>query len=324
MATRVHLLDSLDEAEASLLRKRLDPVVDLTVAAEQLPASDTEILVAGVPTAEQLDAAKQLRAVVIPWAGLPQRTRELLLERPQLTVYNIHYNAAATAEMAIALLLAAAKRLPEVDRSLRAGDWQIRYGDDKLTTLDGKLALVIGYGAIGRRVARSLVGMNMRVTAVRRTATEISDGDVGLVSSRYLDEHLSRTDVIVVAAPMTPETRGLLTAERLAELPDGAIIVNVARGPIIDEKALYTELESGRLRAGIDVWYRYPKTEPERQSTFPSTYPFHTLPSCVLSPHLGGNASDTLDRWTNELADLLNRLASGETVTTQVDVERGY
>lgn len=131
--------------------------------------------------------------------------------------------------------------------------------------------------------------------------------------------------MLVVAVPLTPETEGSLGARELALLPRGAVLVNVSRGPVIDEAALFEALQSGRLgAAGIDVWYCYPLSVDERRSTPPSQLPFGTLANVVLSPHRGGNTDRRDELWAGALARTLNAVARGEPVPHRVDLARGY
>jgi phosphoglycerate dehydrogenase-like enzyme len=110
----------------------------------------------------------------------------------------------------------------------------------------------------------------------------------------------------------------------LARLPNGAIVVNVARGPIVDEAALFEDLRSGRLRAGLDVWYKYPKKEKDRTNTPPSAHPFHELDNVVMTPHMAEESDDTELLRVTDLAKMLNAAAGGEALPNRIDPDRGY
>jgi phosphoglycerate dehydrogenase-like enzyme len=281
-----------------------------------------DVLVHGEPDRARLEASPDLRAVVIPYAGVPFRTRELLRDFPRISLHNLHHNAAPTAELAVALMLAAAKALVPLDRALRRHDWRPRYvaRDDLLC--NGKTALVLGYGAIGRRVAAACRGLGMTVLATRRRGA--GEGPDEIHAPADLPALLPRAHAVFVCLPRTPETEGLLGRRELALLPDGAILVNVARGPLVDEEALYAELERGRLAAGLDVWYRYPEGEEARAATPPATHPFHELDNVVMSPHRGGDCADTEVLRARGLAAMLNAAARGEPMPNRVDLARGY
>jgi phosphoglycerate dehydrogenase-like enzyme len=300
--TRVWVPSWRDEEFLAELRTRLDDAVEL------VDGPPCDVVVAGVPDEEQVAAGK---AVVIPYAGVPKTTRERA-RAAGVALYNLHHNAAPTAELAVALLLAAAKRVIPLDRALRRNDWRERYESRDELMLHGRTAIVCGLGSIGTLVAEALRGLGMRVEGLRRA-------DRGRLPGLLPQAH-----AIVMCVPWTPETEGMLGADELARLPDGAVVVNVARGPVIDERALYEALKDGRLRAGLDVWYVYPKTEEERGDTAPSEFPFGELDNVVMSPHRGGQADRTEQLRAEHLARTLNALANGKEAPHRVDLEAGY
>ena len=312
----VHVIDPPNDEGLTILG-RVDPRIRLTTGAE-VPYS-TQVLVSGWPKEEQLPAG--LEALVIPFAGLPPRTRERAIARG-LRVYNQHHNAPLVAELAVALLMAVAKGVVPLDRALRRGDWAGRYRVDHIRTLSGSNALIVGFGAVGLCTARLLRGLGLNVTGIRRSGTGNLDGFEVRGPDR-LDESLEEASVLVLSLPATPETDGLFDNRRLALLPDGAILVNVARAAVIDEAALYEELHSGRLSAGLDVWYRYPKREGP-QLRLPAELPFHELHNVVLSPHRGGLTADTERLRMTAVAVTLGALIRGEAPPHPVDLERGY
>jgi hypothetical protein len=202
-----------------------------------------DVLIDGRP-GPLLDGACLAR-VIVPWAGFPPGLREALLERPHLKAHNAHYNAAFVAQHALALLLATAHRLVPIDAALRRGDWGDRQRPERSRHLAGGEALLLGYGAIGRHLAPMLRGLGMRVTALRRRPGDEEDG-VRLIGPAGLPEALARADAVLVSLPGTPATAGLLDREALARLGPGALVVNVGRGNVIDEDALYDALANGR------------------------------------------------------------------------------
>jgi len=322
----VHLAESLDAELESRLRAQLVPEIQLTLGPELPTGADYTVLVAGRPTPELLSASDRLRIVIIPFAGLARKVRELLLAHPELAVHNLHHNAPATAELAIALLLAAAKRIVPMDRALRQGDWRPRYESQVALGLAGKTALVLGYGEIGKRVASGCLGLGMTVAAVRRQAKPNErNGQVAVHPPSALAALLPTADALLISLPLTPATEGLIGARELALLPARAVLVNVGRGPIVDEAALYQALASGRLyAAGLDVWYRYPEDEAGRAATLPAHQPFHELDQVVMSPHRGGDNLETEARWPLALAALLNAAARGEPLPNRMDLTAGY
>ncbi|MCB9780276.1 MAG: hydroxyacid dehydrogenase [Alphaproteobacteria bacterium] len=313
---RVHLRTEPTPDERTLLQAELPRSVQLTSNGPL--QGETDVLVNGRPSPQELLSVRQ--ALVIPYAGLPRSTRaHLLAHRPDLPVYNLHHNAHAAAEHAVALLLAAARRLLPVDRALRAGDWRDRYGPDPGVALAGRTAVVLGMGAIGRRVAVVLGALGMTVEGVRRTARD------GWRGAEDLEPLLRQADVLVVCLPHTEQTEGLLDAERLGLLPWNAVLVNVGRAQVIDERALFECLRDGRIHsAGLDVWYRYPGDEAARTNTPVSDLPFHALDNVVLSPHRAGHGPGVEARRWQALGGLLAELERGAEPASRVDVVQGY
>jgi phosphoglycerate dehydrogenase-like enzyme len=326
MTLRVYLSNPPDATELALLRGGLDPAVTLQLGPEQPDEPEYHVLVGGRPSREQLAASDNLQAVVVPWSGVPEPTRELLRSFPHVALHNLHHNAGPVAELALALLFATAKFIVPLDRALRQHDWRQRYRPNPSMLLEGRTALILGYGAIGRRVAQFCRALDMEVLATRRSAEEetMGEGGVAIYPGDRLHQLLPRAHVLMITLPLTEETGGLVDATALARLPAGAIVVNVGRGPIVDQEALYAALDNGHLGgAGLDVWYRYPEDEAARAETPPADFPFHTLDNVVLSPHRGGAVRETGALRMVHLADLLNALARGEQPNA-VDLRAGY
>ena len=321
---RVHMPHEPDAAARAALAGALDPSVEVTFGELPSPAR-FEVLVAGVPDEALLDASPDLRAVVIPWAGLPVSTRERLMARAGLDVYNLHHNAPAAAEFAIALLLAAAKHLVPVDRALRAGDWSARYAPLASLALAGRRAVVLGHGEIGRRVAHTCAALGMLVTATRRGSGGPREGGVVCMEDVDLARLVDGAAALIVTLPLTDATRGLVDARVLGALASDAVVVNVGRGVIIDEHALHDALRAGRLGgAGLDVWYRYPENDRDVTGVAPSALPFHELDNVVMSPHRASAVGSGEPLRMLALAESLNALAAGGPVPHRVDVEAGY
>lgn len=324
---RIHLNHELTAEELNYLHAALAAEMTITMGPGLPQPAEYDILIAGRPSRDELTASPHLRALIIPWAGLPAETRTLLPDFPDLTVHNLHHNAAPVAELALMLLLAAAKFTLRYDAALRAGDWRIRYDRPGPTVLlEDKTALILGYGAIGCRVARACRALGMNVLATRRQVVEPSiDEDTIVHPASDLARLLPRAQALIICLPLTPETDGLLGTAELDLLPRQSVLVNIGRGQIVQEKALYEALASGRLHAaGLDVWYSYPPDEGSRAYHRPSTYPFHLLDNVVMSPHRGGAADETARLRMGALAELLNAAARGESIPNPVDPAAGY
>ena len=199
---------------------------------------------------------------------------------------------ASTAELAVALVLAAQRGLADF---VRAQDQQ-RWAHARHPSLADRRVLVVGAGGVGQAVASRLAGFECEVTLVARTARS------GVRPVSDLPDLLPGTDVVVLAVPLSAQTRGLVDARFLAAMPDGALLVNVARGPVVDTDALAAETGTGRLRAALDV------TEPE---PLPSGHPLWSMPGVLLSPHVGGNTTAFEPRARALVAAQLARLGDG-------------
>ncbi len=280
-----------------------------------------EVLVCGNPPAELLDGAA-LQHLVVPWAGVGVALRERARQRPHVRVHNSHYNDGMVAQHALALLLACSNRIVKADRAMRRGDWGNDVDDDNLgVQLSGKVALLLGYGAIGRAMRPLLEALGMEVRAFRRRPS--GSGELREYGPDELHEALSEADAVIVSLPGTPATEGLLGAAELAQLKETAVLVNVGRGKVIDEEALYRALAEGSiLGAGIDVWYQYPKRQP-LERVFPSAFPFQELPNVVMSPHRGNDVQGWQEAAARDVLKTLAALAEGEE-RNRVDLESGY
>ncbi|TCR18747.1 2-hydroxyacid dehydrogenase [Streptomyces sp. BK205] len=205
---------------------------------------------------------------------------------------------ASTAELALTLTLASLRGVPGFVRAQQQEHWQ----GDFHPALADKNVLVIGYGAIGAAIEDRLVPFEVaRVARVARSARTTERGPVHPLTE--LPALLPEADVVILSTPLNDTTRGLVDAEFLARMKDGALLVNVARGPVVDTKALLAELEAGRITAALDV------VDPE---PLPPGHPLWQAPGVLISPHVGGPSSAFLPRAKRLLTDQLNRFVNHE------------
>ncbi len=216
------------------------------------------------------------------------------------------------AEFVLACILARAKRLHESHDLQRARTWRHR----ETESIRGQHVLVVGTGAIGRETARLLCAVGMSVRGVGRTARP-GDPDFGdVLASVDLAQHIGDADHVVVAAPLTEHTRGLLDASVFAAMKPSAHLVNIARGPIVDERALLSALERGQVgAASLDVF----AVEP-----LPEDSPMWSAPGVVVSAHLSGDARGWLDTLAHQFVDNAGRWLDGEPLCNVVDKRHGY
>ncbi len=325
---RVHLLREPKPDDFQLLKSLVPEHVEWSAGPIQDHQADFSILVAGFPSQEDLAASPNLTTLVIPWAGLPELTRQYLKQHPDVVVHNIHHNASSVAESALTLLLAVAKETLPFDAKMRQHDWGSRYdSDNQSLLLDGKQALVLGYGAIGKRIARLCHAFGMRVHATRRSQLKSEEifEDLWVHPPHKLHDLLPTTQALILSVPLTDETRGLLGGQELGSLPSNAVLVNIGRGAIVDEEALFLALkEKSLFGAGLDVWYNYPKDIPSRNNTPPSKFPFHTLDNVIMSPHRADHCDDTGRLRMLHLAEVLKAAALGQTLPNPVNLAVGY
>jgi phosphoglycerate dehydrogenase-like enzyme len=204
---------------------------------------------------------------------------------------------ASTAELAVALMLASGRHLDEFARAQPDGRWEPLFG----RALADQRVLIVGYGNIGAAIERRLEGFE--VSSITRVARRSRPGPPVVHAIDEFDRLLPEADVVVVIAPHTPQTEGLISAPQLARMPDGALLVNVARGRLVDTDALVAETASGRLRAALDV------IEPE---PLPADHPLWRIPGVLISPHVGGASSAFFPRADRLIAAQLGRFAAGE------------
>jgi phosphoglycerate dehydrogenase-like enzyme len=211
---------------------------------------------------------------------------------------------ASTAELALALTLASGRRLDAFARQQPVGRWAPIMG----SALADKRVLIIGYGRIGEAIERRLAGFE--VASITRVARRARDGEPQVHAAAELAELVPDADVVIVIAPLTPDTDGMINAELLALMPDDALLVNVARGRLVDTDALVAETGSGRLRAALDV------TDPE---PLPSEHPLWRIPNVLISPHVGGASSAFWPRADRLVAAQLRRFVAGEPLENVIE-----
>ena len=210
----------------------------------------------------------------------------------------------ATAEWTVGAMVAHIRNFPRFEAAQLRGTWDATVSDP----IAGKRVLIVGYGSIGAAVERRLDGWEVTVERVARHARD------GVRSIDELPGLLPEADVVVILLPVTDETRHLVNAEFLASMKDGALLVNAARGVIVDTDALLKELASGRIGAALDV------TDPE---PLPEGHPLWSAPGLLLTPHVGGAVHNSRASAYRVVAEQLRRLAAGEPLLNVI-VSRGY
>jgi phosphoglycerate dehydrogenase-like enzyme len=219
------------------------------------------------------------------------------------------------AEHVFAMVLSLARELAPFRDAQREGRWDRRAGRGQFA-LAGSTLVVVGLGGIGTEIARRGYGFDMEVLATVRTQRPAPDFVAELGTTADLDGYLERADVVAIALPLTDETRGMFDAGRIAKIKPGAILVNIARGPIVDTEALVAALEAGHLGgACLDV------TDPE---PLPQGSPLWTREDVVITPHVAAAAELTGERRWALFVENVRRFSRGEQLLNLVDKEAGY
>ena len=300
-----------------------------------LPEPDSIELMGGLPAGmtadvwtggEQLpDSANEVEVVVLPF-GVPPSRMPVLSKLPRLRLIQLMSAGAehaipfvppgvtlcnargvhdpAVAEWIMAVILAQARQLPRFVAAQLAGTWD----PVRSESLVGQIVLIVGYGSIGEAVERMLAPFGVTVERIARHARP------GVSGMDDLPAALPQADIVILLVPVTPATTGLVDARFLSQMHDHALLVNAARGSIVDTGALLAELRSGRLRAALDV------TDPE---PLPAGHPLWSAPGLLLTPHVAGAMTTAMPRVMTVVRDQLARYAAGEPLLNIVG-EQGY
>lgn len=272
-------------------------IVRLTPTNAPLDSSDLSKITFYVPSymggrdaLEYVKLMPNLKVLQLPNAGYDDALEYL---RPGLIICNgrgIH--DASTAELAVGMTIASLRGFPSFVMAQSAGRWNHAH----FRSINDRKIGIVGFGAIGKRIARNLAGFDAEVIGFSRSGRD------GSVKVENFDEYLPTLDVVILILPLRDETRHFFDARRLALLKDGALLVNVARGAIVDTDALLAELRTGRITAALDV------TDPE---PLPHDHPLWREKGVFITPHVGGNSSAFEPRARRLIESQLVRLAAG-------------
>lgn len=282
-----------------------DELGDVEIGSLEGPGDDVEVLIVAGDRVDDrvLDLFPSLRLVANYGVGYDPVDVDACRARGVAVTNTPGVLNAATADLAFALVLATRRRVVEGDRLVREGRWGSTWSEGPFLGRDlaGATLGIVGMGRIGAAVAQRASAFEMRVLHHRRT-------DTGEPGYRGLDDLLRESDVVSLHLPLTTETTGVISRERLALLRDGATLVNTARGAVVDEEALVDELVSGRIGAGLDVFVHEPHVADALLG----------LPNVVLTPHIGSATVETRAAMTRLVVDNVLALERGEPLKTPV------
>lgn len=281
----------------------------------------------GIP-AEVLERGPRIEWVHSGAAGVAGSLHPAMMSRRVLFTNSAGIHAVPMAETVMAMMLYFARGLDVAVRAQREGRWgapEYWAADAPVTELGAATVGVIGYGGIGREVAARAAALGSRVRAVRRRGGGGGGADQDEPSGRIrveagaeaLDRAVSESDYLVLTLPETDETRGILTRDRLFSMKPGSVLVNVARGRLVDEGALLDALQpAGPLRgAGLDVYHQEP---------LPPGHPFYSHPRVLMTPHVSATTRGFWARQTRLITRNMGRFARGEPLLNLVDKAAGY
>jgi len=291
----------------------------------------TEILYTNyvIPTAEQ---APKLKWIQLHWAGVERFLEVPIIQTRDVIVTNLSgAHAVQMGEYILMMLLALGHQLPKLIDNQKAHDWpEDRWAKFIPFELRGSTVGIVGYGSIGRETARLLNSFDVTVLATKRNLMQPEDegytqSGMGDPQNHYvrrlypplaLKEMLKLCDFVVVAVPLTPETRGMIGVEEIEAMKPGAFLVDVSRGGIVDHQALAEAIKNGKIGgASLDVFSEEP---------LPKNSPLWDLPKCFITPHISGITSQYDKRAIELFITNLKRYMNGEAVFNQVDIEKGY
>jgi phosphoglycerate dehydrogenase-like enzyme len=267
-------------------------------------------VVVGIRYDNTFPHAERLALFHVPGAGYDQVQLDAL--PPQTVVCNCFGHEPAIAEYVMAALLARHVPLADADARLRKQDWKYWAGapDRVHDEMSGKTIGLLGFGHIAQAIATRAKAFGLRVQVANRSAVAPSMLVDGYFRLDDLQRFWPTADFIVVSVPLTAQTAGIVGAAAFAAMKRSAVVVNVGRGPTIDEQALFDALSSQRIAGAIiDTWYQYPS--PAQAAVLPSKLPFHTLPNIVMTPHMSGWTRGTIERRQRTIAGNIAKRFAG-------------
>jgi phosphoglycerate dehydrogenase-like enzyme len=258
-----------------------------------------------------LPPAPRLRLVQVSGAGYEAVDFDAV--PPAAAICNAFGHEVAMGEYAVMAMLAWCHRFLTYNTAFRRGSWRLgsRFGGPFHDELNGKTVGILGLGRIGQAVAKRAKALDTKVVAINRTERAKPAAVDRTYRWDQLHDFLKASDFVVVCCALNAETRGLVDRAALAAMGKEAVIMNLARGPVIDEDALYEALKARRIGGAIlDVWWQYPP--PDQPEAPPSRHEFRKLSNVFMTPHVSGWTHGMLDRRMAQVADNIGRLARGE------------
>ena len=296
-------------------------------------AKDADVIVGWRPSIELLRASEKLKLFINPGTGIKHHIENFreLQKTANVTLVNGHGHAYSTAQHTVAMLLTLMNRIVSHHDQMVNGVWRMSDDKDVMSSsiqLRNRKIGLLGYGAINKYVHRFLSGFENDFNILRYSW----DSDkskfptpVKKFTSKNLKSFLKESDILIIAVPHTVLTENMIKAEELKLLGSDGILVNVARGTIVNEKDLYDSLKKKVIAgAALDVWYNYSPKKNKDGKAFPSSKPFGKLKNVVLSPHRAASPFDEISRWDEVIINILKVSKGKSDYLNIVDLDKEY
>ncbi len=267
-------------------------------------------VVVGVALNQSMPTPRNMKLLHAPAAGTDSIDRACL--PPQAKLANCFGHENAISEYVMAALLARHVPLHDADQALRQGEWRYFAGRPGAlrTELSSQTLGLVGFGHIAKALAHRAKAFGMQVIVANRSAVESPEVDKSFLLEN-LNDFMAACDCVVVTLPLADNTRSLIDSKALSYMRTQAILVNVGRGAVVDEAALFESLKEHRIGGAIiDTWYQYPSAD--KATCAPSQFDFASLQNVVMTPHMSGWTSGTVQRRQQTIADNINRLSDGQ------------
>ncbi len=290
-------------------------ITNTTKPPAQLASADVVIASAFGETLAH--AAPKLKLLHAPGAGVDGFSLKSL--GAQTTVANAFFHGTAIGEYVMMSILALSRELVKMDSHFRRGKWYGSWiwGTAPPPEVHGKVLALIGYGHIGKEVATRARAFGMKVWVISAHPPAKKPGEVDFYEgTASLKKLLNAADYLVLACPLNDATRGMIGRREFSWMKRSACLINVARGPVVQEEALFHALKDHRIQgAAVDVWYQYPT---EDKPFAPSRFPYHDLDNVIMTPHVSGWMRGTQENRFQLIAENINRLAAGESLVNVI------
>lgn len=314
MTHSVACLDVWASAVRDEVRRAAPPGFELSfadsydAAHQHALAAPAEFIVPGFAKVDEqlLEVAPHLRMVHKWGVGLDAIDLPALRRRGIALAITNGGNAGPVAELALALMLAVYRRIPYVNRAMREGRWPTPEMRETCFQVNGKTVGLVGFGHIGRMLARRLAGFDVQIVYFDPVRADAATEATLKASYLPLEALLAQSDIVSLHLPLLPQTAGLIDAKAIARMKDGAVLINTARGGLVDELALFDALRRGKLRgAGLDAFEQEPP---------PADHALLTLDQVVVTPHAGGGVFDNVGPVAQHVFRNLQHFLHGEPV----------